>query len=172
MWGLHGLFHEMAAYMGADFEGSEYEEFNVKPNSIHKKKRDHKQAVYLASKLIGDEIEDVEPIESWDEDYEPEYPFESGDLRVKKNTSRTYIEYNEVDIHIYRSRDENKRLDVLKELTEVKKLSEALEEHYSHPNIVAKKSPYHQLSREILDDGKLPENDIEDVKNIVDWFRE
>lgn len=166
---LHGLFKEISEYVNANIEGSGYQELGVKPKHVHKNRADHKQASYLASKLIADEIDDVDPIENWDKDFEPDYPFESGNVRVKENT-RTYIEYNGVEISIYYG-EESKRLDVLDELSNGKNLLEAIGEHYSAPKKAFNRKPYHQLHREALDDGMLPEEDVEDVENVLQWFR-
>ena len=65
---LHGLLAEIRDHYeqrtGTEVAHTEYDEFGVRPTSIHKSKTDHKAAVFALASGITDEMteEVVEPV--------------------------------------------------------------------------------------------------------------
>jgi hypothetical protein len=70
MWTIHAFFYELAQYEDVSLDRSEYEDYGVEPNFIHKKKGEHKQAIHLLTEFLEGEIEYVEGLETWAEEYD------------------------------------------------------------------------------------------------------
>lgn len=84
MWGVHSFLYTLAEYEDVDFDGTEYDEHNVGPTYIHKKKGEHKEAVRLLSKLLEEETELVDThLESWKEGYNHD-DYNEGDRNHKR----------------------------------------------------------------------------------------
>lgn len=70
MWTIHSFFYELAQYEDVSLDESEYEGYGVEPEFIHKKKGEHKQAIHLLTDLLEAEVEYIDGLETWAEEYD------------------------------------------------------------------------------------------------------
>lgn len=173
MWYLHQLFSTTADYMGIDLEDTEYAENGVHSQAIHAKKSDHKKAIYLLSEVFSDEFDDFQPLASWDSEYSGmELNSEHGDILYLSNNRRDEVRFvsesEDVSYNIYFGADEQKRWNVLDDLAEGQHIKESLRKHYDNPAERSNQAPYHQLHRNVLIDGLLPEKYRSDLQQLIE----
>lgn len=62
---VHGLLHEVEEYLEEEYfedelESEEYESLDIRPTDIHRRKEDHKEAIFSLSDSLTDYLEENE----------------------------------------------------------------------------------------------------------------
>lgn len=172
-WYLHQLFSHLADGLDADLEGSRYDEEAVSPISINANKQDHKQAIYLISEVLEDELDAFNRLRTWEVDLgEREPVIENDSIKYFssgfKDEIRFLTDSEEVSYDIYNNGKQGYRWDVLRKLVDGDTIQSALDDNYYDPSKKSNQAPYHQLHRKVLEDSELPETYREGLEPVLE----
>lgn len=159
---FHKLFKIVADEVELDLDGSEYSEFGVSYEYMHRKKDDHWWAINLLFRELEDEIEDLEAPEWTDYRPDPDEVASSGNITLYESSDYV-LEFPEFEFTIGKQSDKKWRF--LKDLTEGKAMREAVERHYESGGV---RQDIRELEQDLLIDGEMPEKYREDLDTVID----
>ena len=165
---FHSFYLEIAKEFEVDLE--EYENFSVYPHFVHKHNDDHKEAIQILSKIVGEEI-GSNGLQSWKTVNTEESDFEFGEWEWYHNRENRDVVIHsptETRIDIYRNAGTDYKWMVLDEWSGGKKLSQAIDLVYTDPSKISSTTPYRQMFTGIGE--KLNDSEQRNLGMLVDRY--
>jgi len=161
---LHEWYYDIAQGLGAEIEGTEYDELGTRPNYIHKKKSDHKKSLKALSDIVAENLGGVEPLNQdlLHPDEEAEVLYSSGDVKLLDD-SIYVLKIGDVELDI--GKQAEKKWQVLYDLTQGRETRESVRQRYEN-NSVSSSSSLKVMSQKLQNRG-LPENYQQDLYNVL-----